>query len=65
MLIIDLMFKTFQTHTVVHFSSNSKQYENNDVTINAIMRSVSEKDSENQNMLYVFYTNIHGNTLKN
>ena len=51
MLISDLMFKTFQTHTVVHFSSNSKQYENNDVTIKAIMRSVPQKDSENQNML--------------
>ena len=48
MLIIDLMFKTFQTHTVVHFSSNSKQYENNDVTINAIMRAVSQKNPENK-----------------
>ena len=48
MLIIDLMFKTFQTHTVVHFSSNSKQYGNNDVTINAIMKAVSQKDPENK-----------------
>ena len=34
----------------MHFSSNSKQYENNDVTINAIMRAVSQKDLENQNV---------------
>ena len=58
MLIIDLMFKTFQTHTVVHFSSNSKQYENNDVTINAIMRAVSQKDPENKKITRILYKHL-------